>query len=149
MKTDTRIAARELGLHPAELLVRLWNKKLVYTLEDCWPQIDQGLIETLSQVEGLPRRPPVSQPDPALDSSLSPLQMQIIHVMNKRKHWGHNRIGEDQLKKFLPQGTDSRNLHKALKKLHAQGLVLEQNNGYSLNTHKKADIDRYLRHPDG
>lgn len=140
MKTDTRAVARALGLHPAELLVRLWNHRLVHAIEDCLPEIDEGMVATFRQLEGLP--PPLSAPPAAASSEEPSLAQRILCVMHKRQHWGHNRIGEDQLKKHLPSyNIDPRRLHKSLRELVQSGILQQQDKGYSLDTGKKAEVE--------
>ena len=141
MKIDLQGAACELGLHPAELLLKLWSQGQVRQLEDCWPEVEQGLVDTLRQMEGLYKasaKPPQTPPEEATS-----LENDIIRVMRSRNHWGHSRIGGDQLKKFLPPGTDARSMHKALKELVQRGLLQNYHSAYSLNTHCKAEIERY------
>lgn len=129
-------------MHPAELIVKLWNHKLIHALEDCWPQIEQDLVERLSQVEGISQHPYI--PGSVLPTDQEASQKEIIRVMRSHGCWGHNRIGKDQLKKFLPHDTDFHKLPRELKKLCAKGLIREENNSYSLNSNKKADIDLYI-----
>lgn len=143
MKIDTCTAAKELHMHPAELIVKLWNYKLIYTLADCWPQLERDLIERLSQTEGIPQHHHATM---VLHTNQGELQKEIIRKMHTHTCWGHNRIGIDQLKKFLPHDVDFRSLPKALKELCNQGLIQKKNNSYSLNNNKKADIDHYINH---
>ncbi len=141
MKIDIQGAARELDLHPAELLLKLWSQGQVRQLEDCWPEVEQGLVDTLRQLEGLHRTSTTPLHTPPEEAA--PLENDIVRVMRSRNHWGHNRIGGDQLKRFLPPGTDARSMNKALKELAQRELLQHYHGAYSLNTHRKAEIERY------
>ncbi|MBI3291718.1 MAG: hypothetical protein HYZ73_02755 [Elusimicrobia bacterium] len=49
MNIAIHIAANKLGTHPFNLILRV--SQMVSSLNDCWPEIDEGLVDTIRTID--------------------------------------------------------------------------------------------------
>ncbi len=149
MKTSD--AAKSLGIHPLNLLLKL--QPLVPSLEECWPMVDDGFIETLKHLdqktaflgEHIERGPAtgehkegggrLSQPQVSAGAA------KVIEKLWRKSYWGKKEVSWDTLRSHYCQGIT--NLEGAVAELVRCGYLTRASGGhaYSLNQAYKAAIE--------
>jgi hypothetical protein len=154
-KIATSEAARLLRDHPANVVRSL--SEMVSSLQDCWPEVDEGFVDTLRtlrrEVPPGPSNQAVAPPSPTLPVTIptpvsSETALRILDKLERKDKWGGNAIGWDTLRNHYCQGL--RDLDDAVDELVEEGLLLSGANRrgpYSLNPARKGEIDtRLVKH---
>jgi hypothetical protein len=141
-------AARELGVHPLNFLLRLYP--LVGSLDECWPDVDQGYLDTARAIWPSRRvsTPPI-QPKPeervARDQRQIPLGLsrgaaRVIEKLWRKDRWGDLGVAYASLRHMCQ---DVQDLDDAIEEvLEANLLPTETKKGpFSLNPSRKGDIE--------
>ena len=149
-KISTSEGARLLRDHPANIVRSL--SAMVGDLQDCWPDVDAGLVETLRTLRGVP---PTDRPKEAVVAPTKPPQqvakagvigsettLRILDKLERKDKWGGNAIGWDTLRNHYCR--DLHDLDEAVDELVDEGLLLpgdSRRGPYSLNPAKKGEIE--------
>lgn len=144
-------AARGLGLHPLNLMVKL--RPVVGGLTDCWPTVEDGFIATIRQLDGLETRIPSKGDSRKLDLPLpsspvrdahSAAERKIVEKLYRKKMWPNHPVAPESIQK-LCQGFQSGELDDAIENLVRKGLLIKgdgHRGPYSLNPPKKGEIEK-------
>lgn len=154
MKMPTSDAARELGVHPANLLLMLSG--MVGSLEDCWPEVDRGLVDTAlaldpsrrrqrgqeAEGEKIPDRESESQ---AVKLRVSPDAARIIEKLWRHDKWGKATVTLRTLQNEYCKGVED--IDEAVKELRKIELLItgSSKDTYSLNPAKKGEIENIAK----
>jgi len=149
-KISTSDAARRLRDHPANLVRELCE--MVGSLDDCWPELEHGFVETLEKLRGgakeaksLESRKAVTHEQREQKPRRSPASMKILDKLARKDKWGGNAVGWDTLRNHYCRG--ERDLDDAVDQLVEDGLLLagENHDGpYSLNPARKGEIEELV-----
>lgn len=145
MKMSLQQASAILGM-PAPKIVLL-IAPLVNSLDDCWPEIDKGLVDTLASMYSLPmvdeteKEPSreTADNDPSLPIS-KPAAM-ILDKLYRQRHWGSKLVSWDTLHNHYCHGI--KDLRSAMDELLDADLLTtkeDRDGPFSLNTSRKKDI---------
>jgi hypothetical protein len=148
MKRPTHEAAKSLGLHPANLV--LYLSCLGAPFEDCWPEVDEGWLETLrgtywhlfeekQKMHGAEQSPDLH--GTAAKKEVSVSAMKVLDKLQRKKHWGTHTISWDTLHNHYCSGLHD--LEDAVNDLQKRELLLGSGieDRLSLNPAKKREID--------
>lgn len=140
MKIPLLKAANKLGMHPIEVVVIL--APLVNSFSDLYPNLDEGLIQTL---EKLLHHPQTKQPElpRKLEElpQLTGVEKACLEKLARKKIWRHKTISEDVLKKSFLRNSNAPD--KSIEKLVKLGLVVSHGkHRYSLNPQRKGIIEK-------
>lgn len=150
MKIPINEAARRLHLHPCELVLEL--AQMATSFDDLYPEVEEGFVETLKQMR--PERFFKSSRDmripEARDISSSPLRLsrdaeQLVSALERKGHWGTNKVSHDTLKNHYCRGLQD--FDSAVKELIRGGILLaEKHRGpFSLNPKARTQVDALIR----
>ena len=132
MRIPTVEAAKRLGIDPGTLILRV--SELVGDFTDCWPEIDEGFVDTLRQLEGgfesvreapapaeesaslrreSPEDPGVHPadasggPSPAAPRSRSdPARFRVLDKLERQERWGSKTVNWDTLRNHWCRGVE-------------------------------------------
>jgi len=155
MRIPTYKAAAKLGLHPADFLLSMSH--MVGSLSDCWPEVDEGFVDTVGVLlKGFTPVPPEKQratktipqpPPPAATLPISDGAARILDKMERADKWGKKMTVWDQVNRVFAHGVED--VDAALDELKKCGLLEVQGTGkkaqFSLNTSRQADIERIVK----
>ncbi len=148
MKKRTHLAAQELGIHPANLI--LYLSMLGAPFEDCWPEVDDGWLQTLRQtyrdifnieaekVSNLAEKDISSK---AKSWMFSKSALKILDKLHRKRHWGKHTISWRTLHNdYCPSVPDLKN---AVQELQESNLLLGSSvdDALSLNPSKTKEIE--------
>jgi hypothetical protein len=148
-------AARQLGVHPLNLLLRV--QKYVGSLEDCWPNVADGYLETLKamrndrrgeHIASTPVQVTKSSPAPSTTRrvvALSAGASRVIEKLWRKDRWGDMSVSLPSIQKMCQDVSD---VEDAVEELVRLGLVNagESKRGpFSLVSARKADIEAIAR----
>jgi hypothetical protein len=151
MKKPTHRAAKELGIHPANLIFYL--STLSAPFEDCWPQIDDAWLQTLIQTHRELFNPATihlnksAANNPILQTGRSPISesaLKILDKLHRKRHWGKHTISWRTLHNdYCPSVP---NLKDAVRELQESHLLLgtSVDDPLSLNPSKTKEIDELV-----
>lgn len=153
MKIPTSEAARRLGMHPANFLRAVSG--LVGGLGDCWPEIDDGYVETLrelrdgwrNQEQGGQRKPSGGVPELAGESraTVSEGATRVLDKLARQGRWGTNMVSLDTLKNHYCRGVPD--IEAVLEEVLQRELVVSPDGRwgpFSLNPDRKVEIERIV-----
>jgi len=139
MKISLTEAAKKLDMHSFELVVAL--APLVIDFSDIYPDVDEGLVQTVQQE--LLRQPqqPLERQAEGLHKArerpqLSDNEKSCLAKLARKKFWGHRTISENALRKSFLR--ESKAPDKSIEKLVRLGILIQhEKHKYSLNPRKK------------
>ncbi len=139
MKIPLAKAAKKLDIHPIEVVVTL--APLVNNFSEIYPDIDEGLVQTLGELLHQPRERQAEVPHkPEKLPQLSEIEKACLKKLVRKKFWGRYTVSENVLKKSFLRGSVTPD--KSIKKLlELNILVLHGKHKYSLNSQRKDIID--------
>lgn len=148
MKVPLIRAAERLGLHPGEVVVRL--ARLTGSFEDLFPDLEEGLVETLEQLIKPRGQDQDKHSDKEVSADvihepqidLSEAARQIARALSQKKYWGNNSVPVDALKNGYC--TKVQGLETELEELIQQRIVIrKQSRGpVSLNPNAKGALKK-------
>ena len=154
MKIRTSEAAVRLGVHPLGLVLAV--RPMVGGIEDCWPEIDDGFVETLraagyGQSESAraarhgdgAKQPSGSAPAVSPVLSVSHAAAEVLDKMSRQDKWGKNTVSLDTLRNHYCRTVS--NVEVAVDELVDREFLLVEGGRkgtYSLNPARKGEIDR-------
>jgi hypothetical protein len=154
MKVKTTDAARDLGIHPAHLLLHVASLDASLTFGDVWPEIDEAWLETVASTGGHRRVPsePPPRPKPLL-GPLSGLSRNAVHVLDKLSRqgkWGSVSVAFDTLQNLTH--VPKRDLEDVVSELRKAGLLDHDGSGrgtISLSPARQKEIQAITQHGGG
>ncbi len=147
MRTPLIQAARQVGVHPFNLLLRLSASGM--DLEDVWPEIDESWLETVRTPgrERVSSRPPAGHTEPtpapraAMAAKLSRPAEVVIEKLWRGGRWRVAAVSFEQLQKHTHLETPL--IEQAVAELTRLGLLSGNQHGpFSLNSARKAEIQQ-------
>lgn len=154
MKIKTSEAASRLGIHPLNLLLKLFP--MVGSIEDCWPDLDEGYVDTIRTLgEGAQRptsqpaarlpEPPPEQPPADPLAGIDRGSVRVLEKLWRKDRWGGRAVAWETLHNHYCQDVD--NLEEAVEELVQRGLVIkpEKHGPFSLDPSRKGEIERIVR----
>ena len=152
MKIPLTEASARLRLHPCELV--LWLAKMLPRFEDLYPEVDEGFLETLTQMHpelfGKPVFDVTKTPEPPVVClHLSTDAARLVKVLRNKGHWGTHTVRPSTLKNHYCK--DLQNFDSAIKELIRAGILSAERHvrgPFSLNTKARALIDALIRDSD-
>lgn len=148
MKIPTSDAARKLGIHPASFV--LYVSEMVGDLSDCWPEVEEGFIETIRALkftEDRPASPDAVQPDAERHEERfakrrPQAELRLLDKMERHDKWGGSSVSRRTLHNNYCQGVHD--LDDAIDALVGEGLLIRgnQRDTFSLNPARKGDIQQ-------
>lgn len=155
MKVRTRDAAARLGIHPAHLLLHIGQLDKSMNFEDVWPEIDEGLIETVAvSTDHKPRSPfGSSAGELECDTSrsmprISHNALRVLDKLQRQNKWAGVCVTHEALMNIshLP----SSDLQEALDELRKMLLLDHDGSGrggtVSLDPAKRKEIEEITGH---
>ena len=157
MKKPLHEAARELGCHPFNLVLDLSG--MIGSLEDCWPEMDTGLIDSLRVINPVYRTQRGSEEldeqrevEPALPKEKPdelPVSTNAAHIIEKlrgNRKWGKAQVTWRTLQKNYCARSKKSDVEDAVRELHVKGFLLEGSNRgpFSLNQSKTREIEEIV-----
>ncbi len=145
MKQPTHQIARELGVHPANLIFRL--AALGAPFDEVWPEVDASWIDAVRQSAweqfGL-SRPQTSRTNVA-PPPISSSAIQVLSKLWRQRCFGSHTASLDVIKNHWCKTTP--NVEEAIRELGEVGyLQIEGSRGpYSLNSARSGEIERIAR----
>lgn len=150
MKIPTSEAAKRLGTHPANIVLHL--SEMVGDLTDSWPELEEGLVETLRALKFKQEiQPPTPIPGPPVrertveEAPRSRTQMKVLDKLERHDKWGGTSVSLRTLRNNYCQGLGD--LDEAVHALVDDGLLLGgdgRNGPFSLNPARKGEIERIV-----
>lgn len=152
MKIKLHEASKQLDMHPLNLLLKIYP--LVGNLDDCYPELDEGLVETSKRMGaqhqqdsvGYVSTPsaPAKTVEPTPYAELSAGARKVIEKLWRKDLWGGKGIARASLNHLCRNVSD---LEDVLKVLIDKELVLTQDKDgpFSLNTRLKNSIEAVAR----
>lgn len=145
---STSEAARRLRDHPSNVVRQL--SAMVGSLDDCWPDLDHGLVETLERLRGANAKPQPrrksEEEQPEVGQERKPgrshASLKVLDKLARKDKWGGNAVGWDTLRNHYCRGEND--LDEAVEELVDCGLLLAgqtQGGPYSLNPARKGEIE--------
>src|SRR5258707_722135 len=124
-------ASKDLKIHPMNLILALSH--LVPNLDDCWPEVDEGFIETIkpmnlvtasrSQSEKhVSKKEETATIQSKFSVSVSEGAARIVDKLERTDRWAGNRISWDTLRNHYCQAV--RNIEEAAAELKDKELIL-------------------------
>ena len=154
MEIKTSEAASRLGIHPLNLLLKLFP--MVGSIDDCWPGLEEGYVDTIRTLGDGGQRPtsqpaaPLPGPTPEQPPAdpLAGLDRGCVRVLEKlwrKDRWGGRAVAWETLHNHYCQDVD--NLEEAIEDLVKRGLLLNhsRHGPFSLDPGRKGDIERIVR----
>jgi len=146
-KIKTTDAARDLGIHPAHLLLHIAGLDSSLTFADVWPEIDTDWVETIATAGGHKRPRSVSSPRPPNRTvqmpSLSRIAVHVLDKLSRQGKWGSVAVAFDALLNLTH--VPKRDLEEVINELRKEGFLDRDGTGrgtISLNPAKREDIKR-------
>lgn len=155
MKVRTAEAARKLGLSVPAFLDAAAG--LMADLQEAWPEVDDGYVETMQQLYGLAAQeregeetetPPMRPVGPPAVSQVDRAKLRILDKLERADRWGGNAVSLETLRNHYCQGVEG--FDEALDKLLDDDLVMIAERGskrkgpFSLNPARKGVIQKEL-----
>jgi hypothetical protein len=155
MKTKTANASQRAGMHPLNFLVAIYQ--MVGGLDDCWPEIDDGYVETVLAlrhrhefIESKATTAPATGPttvagEVGAELSVSESAARVLDKLERGDRWARNAISFDTLRNHLCRGIS--NIERAVEELVSKELLLPgggRKGPYSLNPERTTDIERIV-----
>ena len=149
-------ASRQLAIHPLNLLLKIYP--MVGNLGDCYPELDNGLVETVKELgvqhhrdSGRPVAPttaPIKAAEPTGEVELSAGAQKVIEKLWRGDHWGRMAVSRASLNHLCRNVSD---LESVLEELIKKKVVLTQTKQgpFSLNTKFKSSIESVARQSAG
>lgn len=151
MMINTSDAGKELGIHPANIVLRM--AMMGCDFSDCWPQTDSGLVET---IRTMVFRPDVAnksnygikgKSDGAAASQSSVLtrpatQIRILEKLFRKQQWGGNVVSIRTIQNNYCHGIHD--VEESVALLLRDGFLIsdrERRETYSLNADRRRDIE--------
>ena len=135
-------------MHPGEFV--LYVSEMVGDLSDCWPEVEEGFIETIRALrfaEEMPTSPDAVQPAPEhqeerLAKRRPQAELRLLDKMERHDKWGGSSVSWRTLHNNYCQGVHD--LDDAIDALIAEGLLIRgnQRDTFSLNPARKGDIQQ-------
>jgi len=152
MKIPTHNAANNLGIHPTNLI--LIASKLNSSFEECWPEIDDGIIETIKMMYYKYKQKIIDNEKEMViivgklgdnDTIITNDAIKVLDKLCRHKHWGNTEISYDGILNITHIQGDK--LKIAIKELISLEYISQksQNGPFSLNTAKKSEIERIIK----
>jgi hypothetical protein len=149
MKIPIAEAARRLRLHPCELVLEI--AQIATSFDDLYPEVDEGVVETLKQMHPELFVKPSRAIDRATEVSFQPFPRfskdaeDIVYALSRKKHWGTNTVPEATLKNHYCR--DLQNFDYAVKELLRVGILTSErpHGPFSLNPKAKVQVDAVIR----
>jgi hypothetical protein len=151
MKIPTTDAARKLGIHPASFV--LYVSEMVGDLSDCWPEVDEGFIETIRTLrfaDAADATPPAtdavqpaSEPhEVGIAKRRSQAELRLLDKMERHDKWGGSSVSRRTLHNNYCQNVHD--LDDAIDALVGEGLLIRgnQRDTFSLNPARKGDVQQ-------
>lgn len=149
MKRPTHEAARDLGLHPANLVIFLAGVGVAF--EDVWPEIESSWIDTVRAQDwqrfgqipgGSPGTGMGEHSDPSGSLSLGDEAGLIVEKLWRHSKWGNACVSLTTIQKIAHLPPDS--VETGVKELLAKGVLVQHphSDACSLDTKRKAEIEQ-------
>ena len=132
---------------------------LVGNLGDCYPELDNGLVETVKQLgaqyhkdsesTAAPPTAPIKVVEPTIGIELSAGAQKVVEKLWRGDYWGKKAISRDFLRNHLCRNV--KDLEDVLEVLIGKELLLAQGKDgpFSLNLKLKSNIEAVARHSAG
>lgn len=157
----TSEAARALGLHTLDFVARLHG--MVGSWSECWPEVDDGYVETLRilldrprakrvQDPGSPPAQPAARGDDPCPHSIGDHAARLIEKMWRKGRWGDMRVSHDTIHVHMMRDIDDS--EEVLDDLVRRGILMAEGRrgSFALNPGRKTEIDAIAQwscdHPD-
>jgi hypothetical protein len=155
MRTKLANASQRAGMHPLNFLLATYT--MVGGLEDAWPEIDDGYVETVlalrhshafigSQDATLPAtKGATSARVVETELPVSESAARVLDKLERGDRWGRNAISFDTLRNHVCRGIPS--IDSAVDELVTEDLLVPgggRRGPYSLNPDRKAEIERIV-----
>ena len=142
MKISICDAAQSLRLHPLEFVLDV--ARLTQSFDEIYPEVDEGYVATLKQMQGMRHSFDTEQllPKAASLPGLSEDAKCLVSAMKRKGHWGKNTVGKDTLKNHYCRNL--RDFDSAIKELLKANMVAYTSlaGPFSLNTKTKTQIEK-------
>ncbi len=143
-------AARRLGAHPLTVAFRLAS--LTDDFADCWPDVEDGYVETLKSMSGTlvvaPHPEPAPRPAAAIAApssqnrtlSLGTTAVFVVEKLYRKNRWGKFSVSYTSLRHMCHNPKD---LNKAIDELRRADLLIVEGHdkAFSLDPGRKGDIE--------
>jgi len=147
-KISTSDAARRLRDHPANVVRDV--SEMVTGLDDCWPELDEGFVDTLKTLRGVHQPEQIDEHTKSAEPAIAPASkprrssaaLKVLDKLERKDKWGGNAIGWDTLRNHYCHGVSG--LDDAVDDLVREEFLLagESRDGpYSLNPARKGEIE--------
>jgi len=150
MRIPTHKAAQMAGLHPAEFVLAV--ARMVGSLDECWPKVDEALVQTVIAMRQPRTEPATAQPEPSPPRPAEPElpvsggAARLLDKLCRHGKWGDHHTPWDELHNHLGRGIPD--LDDVVDELVQLGLLVQHDPGpkgrYSLRTGRKAEIERIV-----
>jgi hypothetical protein len=155
MRTKLANASQRAGMHPLNFILAIYQ--MVGGLEDGWPEIDDGYVETVLALrhshafvghQDAELQPPQGGAGTRVIEAELPVSESAARVLDKLERgdrWGRNAISFDTLRNHFCRGIP--NIDSAVEELVAEDLLVPgggRRGPYSLNPERKAEIERIV-----
>ena len=154
MEIKTPEAASRLGIHPLNLLLKLFP--MVGSIEDCWPNLEEGYIDTVQALADGGQRPsaqpaiqspePSPQEPPANPSAgFNKGCVRVLEKLWRKDRWAGRAVAWETLHNHYCQDVD--NLEETVEELVQRGLVIKssKHGPFSLDPNRKGEIEAIVR----
>lgn len=109
-KISTSDAARRLRDHPANVVRDV--SEMVTGLDDCWPELDEGFVDTLKTLRGVHRPEQIDEHTKGAEPAIAPAPklrrssaaLKVLDKLERKDKWGGNAIGWDTLRNHYCHG---------------------------------------------
>lgn len=144
----TSDAARSLGMHPVEFILRL--HEMVGSWGEVWPEVDSGYVETLRVMLKVPAGPSAratarlvatAAGNDGSPHGVSEIAARVIEKMWRKDRWGDMGVSWETVNVHMMPGCGE--LASVLEGLERDGLLLAKGRKgpFSLNPARKGDIE--------
>lgn len=151
MKINTIDVAKKMGIHPAQLLLRIAGMEKTLTFFDVWPEIDEAWVKTISApLEYKHHKEIIENATIPTVVSSSPLSHDAIHVLDKLSRqgkWGSVSVTFEALQNIAH--ISKRDLEDVITELRKAALLDHDGSGrgtISLSSGKRKEIESIALH---
>jgi hypothetical protein len=153
MRVQTSEAARQLGMHPAHLLLHVAELDRSLTFSAVWPEIDEAWVKTVSACghhihRDVAERAPGTRESASRSRArrLSAYAVRVLDKLHRQAKYGNVSVASEALINLAR--VSKRELKHALGELRTLGLLDRDGTGrgkISLNSAKRSDIEAIIR----